>query len=89
MCDHPSMVMFSTFFLPILIKNNTYNYVNVKQWTRQTDLFGKRMLLFPVNINNVHWIFVCVDVKFKMLWVLDSFDSKNGNNRVVLDVFMS
>jgi sentrin-specific protease 1 len=32
-----------------------YNYDYVRTWTRRVDLFSKQLIIFPINIDNVHW----------------------------------
>ena len=32
-----------------------YNYEYVRTWTRRVDLFSKHLVIFPINIDNVHW----------------------------------
>ena len=32
-----------------------YNYDYVRTWTRRVDLFSKQLIVFPINIDNVHW----------------------------------
>lgn len=32
-----------------------YNYEYVRTWTRRVDLFSKQLVIFPINIDNVHW----------------------------------
>jgi Ulp1 family protease len=43
----------------------------VRRWTRPrrtvVDIFAKRALLFPINIENRHWVFAYVDITFKKI----------------------
>ena len=49
--------MHSTFYnrLSQGAKSGGYNYEYVRTWTRRVDLFSKQLVIFPINISNVHW----------------------------------
>lgn len=74
--------LFSSFFLNTLTPNQVYKYDAVKKWTAprrgKIDLFAQRAVLFPINLNNVHWIFAYIDITFKKIVVLDSMHGENS-----------
>lgn len=48
----------SLFFTKLYSSRNSY--AAVQDWTQNVDLFAKRMLIFPVNFENSHWLTVVV-----------------------------
>jgi len=74
--------LFSSFFLTTLVSvKDGYKFSNVSRWTKKfkIDLFNKRLIFFPININNLHWILICVDIMFKQVFVLDSLHSRQAD----------
>lgn len=53
--DKDCMYIFSTYFCTKLLKEGVST---VQRWTlrKQVDIFSKKLLLFPVNIENTHWM---------------------------------
>ena len=37
-----------------------YSYKEVNRWGRRTDFLTLKQLFAPINIDNVHWIFISV-----------------------------
>lgn len=48
-------------------------YELVMRWTQGIDTLGKEKIFIPVNINNMHWILVYIDMRRKRVLSLDSF----------------
>eukprot|EP00924_Labyrinthula_sp_SR-Ha-C_P003326 augustus_masked-scaffold_15-processed-gene-6.49-mRNA-1 protein AED:0.24 eAED:0.25 QI:0/-1/0/1/-1/1/1/0/463 len=70
----------STFFFNKLSENNSYNYSNVKKWTkrgrRKCNIFSQRLVFIPVNVHNTHWTLVVVDIENKNISYYDSMGSQ-------------
>ena len=44
---------FSSFFYTKLTERGSYNFANVRRWTRKFDLFSRDKVFVPVNVSNV------------------------------------
>ena len=65
---------FSTFFYS---KLSSQGYKSVLHWHKATDLFGNRLLLFPVHLEELsHWCLVVANVSNRQLSCLDSLGKK-------------
>ena len=63
-------------------------YFGVKKWTKQTDIFEKDLLLFPIN-KNAHWYLIAVvspqlmhledEERKPLIVVLDSLETYNSD----------
>jgi len=49
---------YSTFFYTKLVNSGLQA---ISRWTKETDLFTKRLLLVPVNLEN-HWCLASIDI---------------------------
>eukprot|EP00063_Salmo_salar_P076519 XP_014051354.1 PREDICTED: sentrin-specific protease 3-like [Salmo salar] len=65
---------FNSFFYD---KLRTKGYDGVKRWTKNVNIFQKRLLLIPIHLE-VHWSLVCVDVPQR---AITYFDSQRTLNR--------
>ena len=63
---------FNSFFFTKLLENGSYNYRQVKRWTKRFDLFSRSKVFAPVNVGNMHWCMVMVDVARKEVRYFDS-----------------
>ncbi len=61
----------SSFFITKLSEDG-YNYLNVRRWTRQVDIFSLRVMLLPINVSNVHWTSAAIDFSKKTITYYDS-----------------
>jgi len=72
-----SIYCFDTYFYEQYKK---YGYQGVKRWTKNTDIFSKRKLFFPINIKVgkfLHWMLVVVDIeKFQITYYDSVFNYK-------------
>lgn len=66
---------FSSFFLTKLLERDTYNYSNVKRWTKKFDVLSKDKIFCPVNISNTHWTMAVVFVQRKEIVYYDSMSA--------------
>lgn len=65
---HSKVHFLNSFFYRQLM---TKGYEGVKRWTKQVDLFSKRLLLVPVHVE-VHWCLVSADFIKKTVCLYDS-----------------
>ena len=63
---------FNSFFFTKLLENGSYNYRQVKRWTKRFDLFSRSKVFAPVNVGNMHWCMVMFDVARKEVRYFDS-----------------
>ena len=56
-----------------------YDYPGVRRWTRKFDVFAKRRVYMPVNINNTHWTLLMVDIEKRYITF---YDSMNGSGQM-------
>ncbi|XP_028839908.1 sentrin-specific protease 3a isoform X2 [Denticeps clupeoides] len=59
---------FNSFFYD---KLRTKGYDGVKRWTKNVDIFQKKVLLIPIHLE-VHWSLVCVNVSQRSITYFDS-----------------
>lgn len=75
--------LFSSFFYTKLVSTEASKYENVKKWVINSDLFSKKYVVVPVNMN-YHW-FGCIIVNLDKLKVAieeqltKKLTSKGGN----------
>lgn len=76
-CDgYPNVHCFNTYFYPKLVESGISG---VKRWTKNVDLFKKRYVCVPVNINNKHWcMVVSIHCNFYMPFVFFTLDELTG-----------
>lgn len=75
--DLNNIYCFNTHFIIELSSSST-----ISRWTRNVDLFSKRLILIPININNLHWTLVSVDIHQNSI---NYYDSLNGKNQHCLE----
>jgi len=72
---HTDLFAFSTIFYS---KLSSQGSKSVLHWHKEKDLFGKRLLLFPVHLKELsHWCLVVANVPNGQLSCLDSLGNKN------------
>jgi Ulp1 family protease len=66
---------FSSFFFVRLLDPNKggYLYQNVRRWTTKVDIFSKKKIFFPINIDNTHWTLLLIDLTVKTIFYYDSY----------------
>jgi len=69
--------IFNTYFMPTLVGDPSgYCYEKVQKWTNRLrdseQLYARRAILFPLNVNRVHWTLVVADVRQRTLTYYDS-----------------
>lgn len=75
--SRPEVHIMSSFFYTKLISDPTDYYANVKKWVNNCDLFRKKYVVVPININ-FHW-FGCIITNLDLL--LDFLkDSQNASD---------
>lgn len=63
--SRPEVHIMSSFFYTKLISDPTDYYANVKKWVNNCDLFKKKYVVVPININ-FHW-FGCIITNLDLL----------------------
>ena len=56
----------------------TYEYANIRNWFNGKDIFKFNKIIFPINIDNMHWIVAVIFMKKRRIQIYDSM----GYNRV-------
>lgn len=78
---------FKSFFITKLLNEGNsscdgkYEYRNVKRWSKKVpgkDIFQLDKILFPINMDNMHWICAAIFMEGKKIEVFDSMGS-SGN----------
>ena len=71
---------FKSFFITKLLDEaGGYRYQNVKRWSKKVpgkDIFGLDKIVFPVNMNGVHWTCAVVFILEKRIQFYDSLGSQ-------------
>lgn len=86
-CSGTHHVM-SSFFLTKLTAGGQYSYANVLRWTRGVDLRRLEAILFPVNVDNMHWILVIAHMREHRLDVYDSLGGEHEDTAHLLARFL-
>ena len=73
---------YSTFFYTKLVNSGLQA---VSRWTKETDLFTKRLLLVPVHLGN-HWCLASIDIARLQITY---YDSLHGRNPACLETLKS
>jgi sentrin-specific protease 1 len=62
-----------------------YNYDEMKRWSRSVpgkDMFKLHKIFFPINMGQMHWACVVVQMNEKIIQMYDSLDGNgNGNGK--------
>ena len=78
----PCCTFFSTFFYTRLTATaDGYDYAGVRRWTRTLSGYPSQLLVFPINLGNVHWTLAVADLRN---CELRYYDSMGGSGETVL-----
>ena len=55
------------------------DFAGVERWTRGVDIFSCRLVLVPINVDNVHWCLLVVELASKRIRYYDSMGGSGGN----------
>ncbi|KAK4537955.1 hypothetical protein CDCA_CDCA15G3980 [Cyanidium caldarium] len=78
----PYCTFFSTFFYTRLTATTDgYDYAGVRRWTRTLSGYPSQLLVFPINLGNVHWTLAVADLR---TYELRYYDSMGGSGETVL-----
>lgn len=74
----PRTYMFSTFFHTCVTRGG-YDFGSVARWTKRAKvgILDYDLLLFPVNLGNMHWVLCVIDLAKKCFVYLDSLHSSD------------
>ena len=54
-------ILYNSFFMSKLLdENNQYNFSKVKRYVKQ-EMFKKKRIILPINIQNTHWASGVID----------------------------
>ena len=79
------------FFYIQFSKLANSNYEDVRSWSRKAKIYhnGKicvRKIFFPINVNENHWVCVCVDTeKCEINYYNSLYNSRSSNENVIFD----
>ena len=62
-----------------------YSYKEVSQWGRRIDLLTLKQLFVPINIDNIHWIFIRVLFEDKTIKLYDPQGQRDHTNRQYME----
>jgi len=65
-------------------RNDEYNYKEVRRWTgkAKVDIFALDLVIFPMNIGEMHWALGAIDIKNKGFRYFDSMTTRPHPNFV-------
>ena len=64
------------------------NYEKINRWLKNVDIKSKKMIIFPVNIQNSHWTLLLIDIQGKTISYLDSYgDTGSTTTKIILKWF--
>lgn len=72
---------FKSFFFTKLLEGGTYQYKNVKRWSKKVpgkDIFELENIYWPLNLNNMHWCCMKADMRNKVITYYDSFGTSDS-----------
>lgn len=69
----------STFFYPQVLRS----YDHVRKWTKNVDIFSKKIMLVPIHQHNNHWCLCVVSFTKKLITY---YDSLGGTNQACMNV---
>jgi hypothetical protein len=79
---HRTLFAFSSYFC-VQLAIGGFCYENVENWTTRArvDVFALERLLFPVNVDKVHWTLAVINLKLRRF---EYYDSLGGTNQTAL-----
>lgn len=81
--SRPRTHVFNTFFMARLSQND-YDYNGVRRWLKRA---GKKidqldLILVPMNLSNLHWVLVGIDLRHRHFLYLDSMMGKDCGDSI-------
>lgn len=69
---------YNSFFMNKLMDSGdgTYNYNNVKRWSKKFNIFRKLKVFCPINLKNTHWTMLVMYLQEKRIEYYDSMGSR-------------
>ncbi|KAL0488418.1 hypothetical protein AKO1_015601 [Acrasis kona] len=89
-CDNslvpvPKCHFFTTFFYTKLVEKGSYNYANVRRWTKKVDLFSKDKVIIPIHLG-VHWTCAVINLRDSRFEYYDSMGGVERGKQVLKDL---
>ncbi|WWD22827.1 hypothetical protein CI109_107321 [Kwoniella shandongensis] len=72
----------NSFFYQKLAEQG-YEKARLKRWTKKIDIFGLDVLVFPINLGNMHWTACAINFENKRIEYYDSMGDGTRNRREV------
>lgn len=72
--SRPRVHIFNTFFFARLTQGDTYDYQGVRHWLERAgrNVPSLDLIMFPINIINLHWVLAAIDLRGKKFLYFDS-----------------
>jgi sentrin-specific protease 1 len=68
----------STYLLPKLLARGEYEYEAVSRWTKRVDLRACELVLFPINVDQNHWVLGVAHMRERRLEIWDSLHGRHN-----------
>ena len=79
---------FNSFFFAKL-QTQGYEGAKLKRWTKKVDIFSKDLVVFPINLGNMHWTAGAINFREKRLEYYDSLGDHSGQGETIFSVSSS
>lgn len=79
---YPKIYIFNTFFYAKLTERHSYNYGNVRRWTRKIDLLEYDKIIIPIHLS-VHWTLAVINIRDERFEYYDSMDGRQAGMNVL------
>ena len=56
-----------------LYENENYTFKNVAKWTKKVDIFRQKKVFIPINVENLHWVLVVIDITITTIFFYDGY----------------
>ena len=84
MIKYTDTYIFNSFFYT---KLSVAGYQGIRNWKRPSQLFKKRLLIFPVHLGN-HWCLISVDPYKRIISLYDSLGKGNASLMNTVETFL-
>jgi hypothetical protein len=81
--NHNDVMIMNTFFFTGWENGFEKWYQTRTQWRNETNFLGKRVVIFPINLSNTHWVLCWIDVNAKQVLY---YDAKGSRDKTFLEV---
>ena len=78
-------IMTTYFYYRLKKEQGSYNFGNIKRWTKGIDIFALDMVIIPINEIEDHWYLAIINIRLRRIEIYDSIGAKRLD--VVEDLF--